>query len=135
MAALRILRGLITLRLLPAAEAGPVLTHFNTRAGSAALLEIPSRGKTFLFDACGGTPAASRRLLRSILKTGQRRIDGVFISHPHADHAGALPLLSEALSLGQVFCSSHFGRTEKGAQFIEGIRHRGIPLTTIDRGD
>lgn len=135
MSAILILPGLFILNLASTAERKPILTHFNTRAGSAALLEIPSNKKIFLFDACGGTPAANHRLLRSILKTGHRRIDGVFISHPHADHAGALPLLSEALTIGEVFCSSHFGLTEKGAQFIEGLRQKGIPLTTINRGD
>jgi len=129
-----ILPVLLVFNLLSNTGSGPVLTHFNTRAGSAALLEIPSRKKTFLLDACGGTPAASQRLLHSILKAGHRRIDGVFLTHPHADHAGALPLLTESLEVGEIFCSSHFGLNKKGGQLLEGARKKGIPLTTINRG-
>lgn len=134
MIAMLILPGLLILNLLSTVDRGPVLTHFNTGAGSAALLEIPSSKKTFLLDACGSTPAASYRLLRSILKAGHRRIDGVFLTHPHADHAGALPLLTESLEVGEIFCSSHFGLNKKGGQLLEGVRKKGIPLTTINRG-
>ena len=134
MLAMLILPVLLVFNLLSNTGSGPVLTHFNTRAGSAALLEIPSRKKTFLLDACGGTPAASQRLLHSILKAGHRRIDGVFLTHPHADHAGALPLLTESLEVGEIFCSSHFGLNKKGRRLLEGVRKKGIPLTTINRG-
>ena len=116
MLAMLILPVLLVFNLLPNTDSGPVLTHFNTRAGSAALLEIPSVKKTFLLDACGGSPAANQRLLHSILKAGHRRIDGVFLTHPHADHAGALPLLTESLEVGEVFCSSHFGLNKKGRE-------------------
>ncbi|MEC9353262.1 MAG: MBL fold metallo-hydrolase, partial [Planctomycetota bacterium] len=135
MLAMLILPVLLVFNLLPNTDSGPVLTHFNTRAGSAALLEIPSVKKTFLLDACGGTPAANQRLLRSILKAGHRRLDGVFLTHPHADHAGALPLLTESLELGEIFCSSHFDKEERGKRFLEGVHKKEIPLTTINRGD
>lgn len=125
----------LVINLLPAGHKGPVLTHFNTRAGSAALLEIPSSKKAFLIDACGNTSAASQRLVHSVLEAGHRRIDGLFLTHPHSDHAGALPLLAETLELGEIFCSSHFSLDEKGRQLLEGARKRGVPLNTINRGD
>ena len=134
LAGILVLPVILVLNLVPSGNTGLVLTHLNTGAGSAALLEIPSSKKTFLIDACGRTTAASRRLVHSLLEAGHRRIDALVLTHPHADHAGALPMLAGSLDLGEIFCSSHFGRDEKSKRLLEASRKKGVLLSTINRG-
>ena len=125
----------LILNLVPIDGGNLRLTHIDTRAGSAALLEIPASKSAFLVDACGSTPEASRRLVSTLLRAGHRRIDGIFLTHPHADHAGALPLLSQVLDVGTVFCSAHFERDERGKRLLEAARRAGVRISKVGRGD
>ena len=123
----------IILSLSSSDKNGPVLTLLDSGAGSAALLELPANKSIFLLDACGRTPAESRRLARSILKSGHRRIDGIVLSHPHSDHAGALPLLTKTFDVGEIICSEHFEREDYGAELLWAARKTGIPVRTVER--
>lgn len=124
---------ILLLNLVIPAAGNPRLTHLDTGAGSAALLHLPANKSVFLIDACGKTPEGGRRLARSILRAGHRRIDGIFLTHPHTDHAGALPLLSNALDIGEVFCSSHFHRDDYGTTLLADARREGISIRTVER--
>ena len=134
---------LLSILILPAAlivnlsagnENNPRLIHLDAGAGSAALLELPGSRRAFLIDACGKTRAGSRRLARSLLDKGHRRIDGIILTHPHVDHAGALPVLTRSLDVGELFCSEHFEREEYGKKLLSDARKKGVLVSKVRRG-
>ncbi len=80
------------------------VTFLDVGQGDAALIETPE-GRVFLIDGggyerygqsvTGSTPISERVLLPALASKGISRLDGVFITHNHADHAqGAVELLS-----------------------------------------
>lgn len=115
-------------------ENNPRLIHLDAGAGSAALLELPGSKRAFLIDACGKTRTGSWRLARSLLDKGHRRIDGIILTHPHVDHAGALPVLTRSLDVGEVFCSEHFEREEYGEKLLADARKKGVLVSKVRRG-
>ncbi len=115
-------------------ENNPRLIHLDAGAGSAALLELPGSKRAFLIDACGKTRTGSWRLARSLLDKGHRRIDGIILTHPHVDHAGALPVLTRSLDVGEVFCSEHFDREEYGEKLLANARKEGVIVSKVRRG-
>ena len=115
-------------------ENNPKLIHLDAGAGSAALLELPGSKRAFLIDACGKTRTGSWRLARSLLDKGHRRIDGIILTHPHVDHAGALPVLTRSLDVGEVFCSEHFEREEYGEKLLADARKKGVLVSKVRRG-
>jgi beta-lactamase superfamily II metal-dependent hydrolase len=115
-------------------ENNPRLIHLDAGAGSAALLELPGSKRAFLIDACGKTRTGSWRLARSLLDKGHRRIDGIILTHPHVDHAGALPVLTRSLDVGEVFCSEHFDREEYGEKLLADARKKGVLVSKVRRG-
>ena len=115
-------------------EDNPRLIHLDAGAGSAALLELPGSKRAFLIDACGKTRTGSWRLVRTLLDKGHRRIDGVILTHPHVDHAGALPVLTRSLDVGEVFCSEHFEREEYGVRLLADARKKGVRVSKVRRG-
>lgn len=78
------------------------ITWFETGASLAVALETPS-DKVFLIDTatCEGTESvpdynAGRDTISPFLKKrGHTKIDGILISHPHADHFGGAAWLME----------------------------------------
>lgn len=84
------------------------ITFFDVGQGDAALLEFP-QGERLLIDTgpwLGTTNAGARVLLPYFHRQGIRRLHGVVISHPHADHLGGLPALLAGLAIDTVYFGS-----------------------------
>lgn len=84
------------------------ITFFDVGQGDAALLEFP-QGRRLLIDTgpwLGTTNAGARVLVPYFQRQGIRRLHGVIISHPHADHLGGLPALLTALQIDTVYRSA-----------------------------
>ena len=67
---------------LPADEAA--VTAVNVGYGDAVLIEVG--GQSFLVDT--GAKKAGDKLLRALASRGVKRLSGVLLTHPHADHIG-----------------------------------------------
>jgi competence protein ComEC len=87
-----------------------IVTWFETGPSTAIALETPS-GKVFLIDAGGTLKAtgaipeynAGRDTISPYLKKrGHSKIDGLVISHPHADHCGGATWLLENWQVRQL---------------------------------
>jgi len=78
------------------------VTVLDVGQGQSILLQ--SGGKTFLVD-CGGErdETAADAILRRLYSQGIRKLDGIFLSHCDADHAGALPYVLERVETDMLF--------------------------------
>jgi ComEC/Rec2-related protein len=103
--------------LLVPAGPRPGLYALDARRGSAFL--VAGREATILVDA--GPPDA--RVESRLLELGVSRLDAVFVSHGHMDHAGGLSAIAATTPIGAVYCHpfddravrTALGRGEGGA--------------------
>ena len=80
-----------------------LIIHGAAREVGRSCVEVISE-KKFLFDA-GLKITAEYPEYPSHIE-GLRKVDGVFLSHAHLDHCGALPLLDHAGLKCPIFCTS-----------------------------
>jgi len=90
--------------------------------GLCAVLKTPG-GKTWLVDTGRGQAndfLAARDVITPFLeRAGVKALDGIVISHPHADHYGGLPFFIENHKIGQLVDG---GYKEMSGGEIEGYR-------------
>lgn len=89
-----------------ALSADLVYTMVNVNAtrqqGDAHLIEV-GNGKTVLIDA-GSLGPAKEKLVPFLKKKKVKKIDIVFISHPHKDHyEGLLPILDAGILINEIY--------------------------------
>ncbi len=80
-------------------------TFFDVGQGDAAFLECD--GRAFLIDTGPGFEqysVAETLLLPMLRSAGARRLDGVFISHFHADHSGGLETIMKHMPVERIYC-------------------------------
>ena len=95
------------------------ITAFDIGQGDAFLLETVM-GKKYLIDTGPGFAhfSEAKNVIIPFLKhKGIKRLDGIFISHWHADHSGGLRHISEAISV-----DSLFGPPSKRAPSFDSFR-------------
>ncbi len=79
---------------------GVRMVCLNVGKGDAILLSL--EGKNYLADT--GYKRTWKRLKTLLDQEGVRRLDGLFITHPHKDHMGALEkLLESGIHVGAVY--------------------------------
>lgn len=104
---------------------GRLHVHFiHVGEGDAVLIRMP-RGSAVLIDG-GSDPA---RLLSEVgrrLPFWQRSLALVFLTHPHADHAGGLIGVPERYRVG-AFVDARPGKTPEYKACVAAAQARGIP--------
>lgn len=78
--------------------------QFDVGQGDAAILHLP-RGKTLLFDGGDKHPFfdnGERVIAPYLRRKGIRKIDIVFLSHPHDDHVGGLIYILNHFKIGEI---------------------------------
>jgi competence protein ComEC len=125
---------LAALVLVPRDEPRQRVVHLDVGGANTTCVETPGFG-IFLVDAGVGSSALGRGLVDSILALGHRRIDGVFLSHPHRDHVGALPRLLDELDVRTVWVSTRFSDTADGRRILADLARRHVPVERLRRGD
>ena len=123
----------VSLSLSPPAPGGPRVVHLDVDAASAAIIDVPGGG-VFVIDAGGSTSFDARRVVDAVLALGTRRVDGVFLSHPHRDHVGALPAMVAQLDVRRAFVPSCFDDTPAGRRVLAGLRLGDVAVARVDRG-
>lgn len=113
------------------------VTFLDVGQGDSALVETPSGG-VYLIDGGGyethgvdapeeRTPISERVLLPALYAKNIRRIDGVFISHNHADHAQGIEELLTEMPVRQIYVSSKYNN--------EGLLSQNkIPVEVLAEG-
>ncbi len=83
------------------------VTFFDVGQGDAVLLQTPG-GHHFLYDTgiwSPGSDSAERTILPELKAMGIRRLDGVILSHPHADHIGGIVSLIHHIQIDTIYQS------------------------------
>ena len=103
-------------------------------ADQADCAVVRTRGRTYLIDAGDTyTPAAD------YLSATALRLDGIFLSHPHQDHAGGLNDVLTAFRPGAIYVpAGWFDAPDVSPAMTEGIeraREMGVPIVELTAGD
>lgn len=98
--------------------------------GDAELIITP-KGKTILVDGGPGDNVLSK--LGDILPIGQKKIDTVILTHPHADHLeGLIPVLKR-YAVGEIYYSGAIHTTDEFLIWLKLIKEKNIPLRLVDK--
>ena len=103
-------------------------------AGQADCAIVRTRGHTYLFDAGDTyTPAAD------YLNATCLRLDAVFLSHPHQDHAGGLTDILESFRPSAIYVPEGWYSAEEVSpavtEAIDRAETMGIPIVELSAGD
>ena len=94
-------------------------------------------GKTrLLFDA-GDTSTHDggySRIRQRLWRMGVRKIDVLFLSHPHLDHQGAVPGLIQQGVLNNIVVTNSYDSFATGRSMLELAHRYQIPVTRLQRG-
>ena len=116
--------GLAVASVAPASAAVNSLrvTLLSLGAGQCAVVELPD-GHADLIDAGSSTvPELDRRIVGPFLQAhGDRRIDGVFLSHGDYDHISAAGDLADTFAAAAVYTSHHFRPLSIGSEPDEAL--------------
>ncbi len=88
----------------PEAEGVFTLTFITIGKGDAFLMESPA-GEHYLMDT--GKAQDYQQIVRTLRLKGVEKLDGIFLSHGHKDHAGCLEPLLEDLPVDRVYISKN----------------------------
>lgn len=135
------LRRLLPLVVLPAILTSNLCARLDARgcgillmdAGQADCAVVRAEGKVYLIDAGDPyTPAAD------YLRAKNYALEGVFLSHPHADHAGGLASVLEVCTPKRVYVSANWRAhaADEGVEEALSLAvERGAELVYLSAGD
>lgn len=115
------------------------LTFFDVGQGDAVLIQTPL-GKNYLYDTGVWSPygnSGERALIPHLKAEGILHLDGIFLSHPHADHIGGLLALIEepSINIGHIYDSGFEVHSAIFSGYRVAAREHGIPVTVPEAGD
>ncbi len=112
------------------------ITMLDVEQGDAALVSTPY-GRHFLIDAGRWTPTynSARYIIIPHLKAlGINKLDGVFLSHPHADHIGGVLELMNEIEIVTIYNSGYKYDSELYQDYIMLAGEKGIPVKSLSAG-
>jgi competence protein ComEC len=116
----------------------PVLEviFWDVGQGDAVLLRTPG-GYHYLYDAgvwSPGSDSAERTILPELKAMGIRRLDGVILSHPHADHIGGIVTLMHHIPIDTIYQSPVPHDTRLYHRYMGLAAEKEIPVRLLTSG-
>lgn len=102
------------------------VTFFSIGQGDSALIQTAAR-QNILID--GGPDRSVLTKLGSALPWGDKQLDLVVLSHPHADHVTGLTYVLERYKVGRVLMNDAVHTTPEYLRFLELVKEKNIPVT------
>ncbi len=109
---------------LPSSSGGMVLFVFDVGQGDAILAQEGDR--QILLD--GGPDTSILEKLGAAMPAGDREIDLVVLTHPHADHVNGLASVLERYKVGRVLATGASGSSAGYRRWKEGLEEQNIPV-------
>ncbi len=113
------------------------VTFFDVGQGDAVLLQTPG-GFHYLYDTGVWSPgfdSAERTILPELKAMGIRRLDGVVLSHPHADHIGGIVSLMHHIPVDTIYQSPASYDSRLYDRYMSLAREMNIPVRLMKIGD
>ncbi len=101
---------------------------FDVGEGDAVLARFP-HNEDVLID--GGPDEKILEKLDRVLPWGDRTIETVIITHPHADHITGLLAVIKKYKIGKIYYSGVFYPSRTYISLLEEIKRKNIPLKAI----
>jgi len=113
------------------------LTALDVGQGDAFHIETPS-GKHILVDAGRWSPGGNsgeRTIMPYLESRNITMLDGVILSHPHADHIGGMPHLIQELSINTIYQSGSVYDSRLYERYMSLADSLDVPIQTVQSGD
>jgi len=107
------------------------VSFLDVGQGDGAYLEFPD-GKNALID--GGPDRKVLEGLGKKMPFYSRKIDIIFLSHPHADHVAGLVHVLDRYEVGRVVLTRAVHTTPEYQEFLKLVKAKNIPVTEAIRG-
>lgn len=112
------------------------LIVFDVGQGDAILLQTPE-GRYYLFDTGLWQPGynSARHIIIPYLRgRGIAKLDGVFLSHPHADHIGGMAELVNTIPIDTIYNSGYPHDSDLFNRYRKAAAGTGIPVKSLQAG-
>jgi competence protein ComEC len=113
------------------------LTFFDVGQGDAVLLKTPHNKKHYLIDTGRWQPGynSAKYIIIPYLKSkGIHKLDGIFLSHPHADHIGGIVELLNTVPVDTIYNSGSDYDSQLFADYQRIAKQKNIPVVSLRRG-
>lgn len=105
---------------------------FNVGQGDSILIQTPDHQK-ILVD--GGPNNSVLEGLGKALPFYDRKIDAVFLTHPHADHLFGLLEVLKRYQVGKVYLTGITHTTNEYLEFLKLLKEKNLPAEDLQAGD
>lgn len=112
------------------------VVFWDVGQGDAVLLQTAG-GYSYLYDTgvwSPGSDSAERTILPELKALGIRRLDGVILSHPHADHIGGIVTLIHHIPIDTIYQSPAVHDTRLYHRYRKRAAARDIPVRLLTAG-
>ncbi len=109
---------------------------FDVGQGDAALIRTRS-GSNWLVDTgvfSLGNESGGRTILPVLRRLGVESLDGVVLSHPHADHVGGTLAIIESMPIDTLYEADFPTQSTIVAGYRAAARRNGVPIVTVRNG-
>ncbi len=113
------------------------VSFFDVGQGDAVLLQTPG-GLYYLYDTGVWSPgfdSADRTILPELKAMGIRKLDGVILSHPHADHIGGIVSLMNHIVIDTIYQSPATYDSRLYHRYMTLALEKEIPVRLLKSGD
>jgi len=113
------------------------ITFFDVGQGDAVLIQT-AQGRNYLYDTGLWSPfgnSGDRFILPHLRAEGIRHLDGIFLSHPHADHIGGLIPILENISVDVIYDPGFEYHSAIFAGYRAAAERKQVPVVTPSPGD
>ncbi len=113
------------------------VTFFDVGQADAVLLQTPG-GQNYLYDTGRWTPqydSGERTLIPELKAMDIRKLEGIILSHPHADHIGGMVSLLNEMPVDTIYQSPETHDTGLYHRYMNLAREKEVPVRLLSTGD